>query len=373
MSTMPGNKRPKLDAQSLKALNRAQPSAPPSKPEFTTNIDPTQQSDAALGLSLPPPKPPTQINARDLKGLKYFNLVNPLLEHLHECGTQRDRAGNRILHYDQYAALVLLFYFNPIIKGLRGITQASQLERLQKELGCSRASLGSLSEAARVFDSELLREIIGELAHKALPITVGKEAEALRGLTAVDGSLLPALPKMAWALWQDDEHRAAKMHVHFDVFKGVPMDVTVTHGSGSENQQLRNMLLPKRLYVIDRGYAEYQLFQDMASRGQTEFQVNLKLGLTPSPVEKVFGKRIVPGPVKHDGEGVGCNLLVARDSLVPAGQLGKGITGRATGLRVRLLVGRAFGSCLVGGDSEVDRFKGYFNSHLPESLLVGAG
>src|SRR5271157_4092746 len=152
MSTMPGNKRPKLDAQSLKALNRAQPSAPPSKPEFTTNIDPTQQSDAALGLSLPPPKPPTQINARALKGLKYFNLINPLLEHLHECGTQRDRAGNRILHYDQYAAWV--------------------------------------------FDSEPLREIIGELAHKALPITVGKEAEALRGLTAVDGSLLPALPKM---------------------------------------------------------------------------------------------------------------------------------------------------------------------------------
>src|SRR5208282_2883121 len=136
-------------------------------------------------------------------------------------------------------------------------------------LGCSRASLGSLSEAARAFNSEPLREIIGELAHKVLPITVGKEAEALRGLTAVDGSLLPALPKMAWALWQDDEHRAAKMHVHFDVFKGAPMDVTVTHGSGSENQQLRNMLLPKRLYVIDRGYAEYQLFQDIIDAGSS--------------------------------------------------------------------------------------------------------
>jgi hypothetical protein len=113
MSPMPGNKRPKLNAQSLKALNRAQPSAPPSKPEFTTNIDPTQRGDAAPSLSLPPPKPPTQINARDLKGLKYFNLINPFLEHLHECGTQRDRAGNRSLHYDQYAALILLFYFNP--------------------------------------------------------------------------------------------------------------------------------------------------------------------------------------------------------------------------------------------------------------------
>jgi hypothetical protein len=91
----------------------------------------------------------------------------------------------------------------------------------------------------------------------------GKEAEALRGLTAVDGSLLPALPRMAWALWVDEQNRAAKMHVHFDVLKGVPVDATLTHGSGSETEQLRAMLQPHRLYVIDRGYAEYQLFQDI--------------------------------------------------------------------------------------------------------------
>ena len=85
----------------------------------------------------------------------------------------------------------------------------------------------------------------------------------LRGLTAVDGSLLPALPKMAWALWLDPQHRAAKMHVHFDVLKGVPIETTVTAGNDSETVQLRATLQAKRLYVIDRGYAEYQLFQDI--------------------------------------------------------------------------------------------------------------
>ena len=54
----------------------------------------------------------------------------------------------------------------------------------------------------------------------------GREAEALRGLTAVDGTLLTALPKMAWALWVDDEHRAVKMHLHFDVLKGVLVNGT---------------------------------------------------------------------------------------------------------------------------------------------------
>jgi Transposase DDE domain len=216
-----------------------------------------------------PQKRMPPITDRDLGGFKYFRILQPLLERLQTCGAERDRAGNRILHFDQYCALILLLYFNPILTSLRSIQQASQLAKVQKFLGCHRASLGSLSEAARVFDSELLREIIGELAAKALPITVGKEAEALRGLTAVDGSLLPALPKMVWALWRDDDHRAAKMHVHFDVFRGIPTDVTITHGSGSERERLRQMLQPSRLYVIDRGYEEYQLFQDIVDAGSS--------------------------------------------------------------------------------------------------------
>lgn len=68
---------------------------------------------------------------------------------------------------------------------------------------------------------------------------------------------------MAWALWLDDRHRAAKLHVHFDVFKGVPCHATVTDGNGNEKKELRAALHAERLYVIDRGYAEYQLFQDL--------------------------------------------------------------------------------------------------------------
>src|SRR5271166_1989089 len=205
----------------------------------------------------------TPIQEKDLQGLKYFKVLGPLLQHLHDDATARDRAGNRVLHFDQYACLLLLFFFNPIVKSLRGIQQASALDKVQRLLGCERAALGSLSEASRVFDPQLLREIIGTLATQAVPLLHGKEAEALRGLTAVDGSLLPALPKMAWALWLDPQHRAAKMHVHFDVLKGVPVEATVTAGNDSETQQLRATLQARRLYVIDRGYADYQLFQDI--------------------------------------------------------------------------------------------------------------
>ena len=200
---------------------------------------------------------------KNMHGLKYFKQLRPLLARLHDVGTERDRAGNRTLFFDQYCSLILLFFFNPACHSLRALQRASCVTKVRKKLGCSRVSLGSLSEAARVFDAEALQAIVGELAQQALPLHAGKDAELLRGLTAVDGSLLPALPRMAWALWIDEEHRAAKLHLHFDVFKGVPCHASITDGNGNEKKELRAALQSGRLYVIDRGYAEYQLFQDI--------------------------------------------------------------------------------------------------------------
>jgi hypothetical protein len=210
-----------------------------------------------------PAKQKPTLRAHDLRGLKYFKALNPLLERLHTVGTERDKAGNRQLFYDQYAALILLYFFNPILTSLRAIQQASGLDKVQRRLGGPAASLGALSEAARVFDATALQEIISELAGRVPPATTPAEQLALKDLTAVDGSLLPALPRMAWALWVDDHHRAAKMHLAFEVLRGVPVGVTVTAGNASEYDQLRALLQAGRLYVIDRGYAEYQLFQDI--------------------------------------------------------------------------------------------------------------
>jgi hypothetical protein len=210
-----------------------------------------------------------------LQGFKYLDHFGHLFARLHSCATDRDQAGNRELFYDQYACLLLLYFFTPTLTSLRGLQEATALDKVQKRLGCPRTSRGSLSEAAYVFDPQLLRPLIAELAQQAVPVVTGKEAEALRGLTAVDGSVLTALPQMAWALWMDDQHRAAKMHVHFDVLKGVPEDATVTPAACSELEQLAATLKPGRLYVIDRGYAGYWLFGDIL-RADSSFIGRLK-------------------------------------------------------------------------------------------------
>jgi hypothetical protein len=109
----------------------------------------------------------------------------------------------------------------------------------------------------------LLQDVIAELGARVRPGVPVAEQEALQHLTAVDGSLLPALPKMAWALWQDEWHRAAKMHVAFEVLRQVPVGVTVTAGQASERAELRRLVRPGGFYVMDRGYADYALFQEL--------------------------------------------------------------------------------------------------------------
>lgn len=206
----------------------------------------------------------------DLRGFKHFKLLLPVLEKLrpHRCG--RDKAGNRTLHYDQYAALILLYFFNPIVTSLRGIQQASQLRKVQRKLGCARASLGSLSEAARVFDADLLRGVIGELVNSLPAIQGNTQLKELRGvLTLVDGSLLPALPKIVEAMWRDAKHKAFKLHTHFELLRGVPtrMDVGAQHDS--DRAMLRAALQPDRIYVMDAGFASCEMFQRIVDIGSS--------------------------------------------------------------------------------------------------------
>ena len=104
------------------------------------------------------------LQANDVKGLKYFKVFEPLLKRLHQTGTQRDNAGNRKLHMDQYCTLILLWLYSPIVDSMRGLQQASKLRKVQKRFGIVKTSLGSLSEFVRCFDPEALKQIARELA-----------------------------------------------------------------------------------------------------------------------------------------------------------------------------------------------------------------
>jgi len=217
------------------------------------------------------------VTERDVTGLKYFRRLLPLLEQLHEVGCQRDKAGNRTLHMDQYCALVLLFLFNPCLRSLRALQQASELKNVQKKLGCPRTSLGSLSEATDVFDPERLREIIGELAQQTRPVRQVASREVQQLLVAVDGSVVQTLSTIAEAAYlktkQGESRSAWRLHTHFDVDRGVPtrIDVTTARNSGKTEEKavLRQHLASDHCYVMDRWYAQFTLFNEIQALGSS--------------------------------------------------------------------------------------------------------
>ena len=200
----------------------------------------------------------------DLHGFKHVRKFSRLLKRLHKIGCARDRAGNRLLYMDHYVTLLLLYLFTPTCNSLRAIQRISQLQKVQKKLGISRCSLGSLSEAARVFDSRPLQEIVTTLAREAPPVAGSAKLPELKEiLTIVDGTLLTALPKVVEQLWTSPSNEGFKAHVHYEVLKGCPVGATITGAYTSEIAVLTKHLEAGRFYLWDRGYAKYQLMQDI--------------------------------------------------------------------------------------------------------------
>ena len=154
---------------------------------------------------------------------------------------------NRKLFYDQYLALMLLYFFTPVLTSLRGIQQATTLEKVQKRPGLKKTSLGSLSEASYVFDPELLEPLIKELADQAISQEKDPQLKQIyQSIKAVDGTLLPALPKMLWALWQNEEHRAAKLHLEFDIRKQVLQGLPSPTATAMKGKSSKPSSLPIR-------------------------------------------------------------------------------------------------------------------------------
>ncbi len=243
-----------------------------------------------------------KIKEEQLHGFKHFKFLNEILKRLHDTACDRDRAGNRKLHYDQYAALILLYFFNPVVTSLRGIQQASELAKVQRKLGSPRASLGSLSEAARVFDADLLLGIIGELADKLPTFKGNRELDRVRGIiTLVDGTVLSALPKLVESMWSDVKGKhGIKLHTHFELLKGVPTRMDLTDGDGDERTVLQSNLLPDRVYVMDRGYAKFELFADIL-KVNSSFVCRVRDNSVFEVLEdKVLPPAVRPGEVRRD-------------------------------------------------------------------------
>lgn len=89
----------------------------------------------------------------------------------------------------------------------------------------------------------------------------------LGDLQAIDGSLVDAVLSMAWAEYRDGSKKA-KVHLGFDINRGVPSRVFLSEGKADERPFVRQILEPGQTGVMDRYYQCHRDFDGWQAEGK---------------------------------------------------------------------------------------------------------
>lgn len=235
------------------------------------------------GTARPSPIP---VPEDQVAGRRFMRLLDGQLTHLRD----HCRHGNRSFFYDQLVVAHLIAFFNPILAGLRKIEDVFELPAVRRRLKMPRVPKSTLADAQKLFDPELLSPLFESLKARVI---LQKSDAGLDGITrkllAVDGSFFAVAGRIAWALYNHSARNNVtqgnvRIHLHFDILRGTPDHVTLTDGRASETEQLRQALRPDCFYVMDRGFQQYRLLDDIVANG-SDFLLRLRKSALCEPIK----------------------------------------------------------------------------------------
>lgn len=113
---------------------------------------------------------------------------------------------------------------------------------------------------------EQMVEIFGKLYLKAARHLPRGHAE-LGDLVLIDGSLIDAVLSMYWADYRKGSKKA-KVHVGFDLNRGIPKKIFLTNGKEAERPFVERILASGETGVMDRGYQSHKLFDTWQADGK---------------------------------------------------------------------------------------------------------
>ena len=116
----------------------------------------------------------------------------------------------------------------------------------------------SFSEATNSRGLEQFAYVYKNLQTQAVNI-LPKEHDKLGNLIAIDGSLIDAVFSMHWADYRKGSKKA-KVHVGFDLNRGIPRKIFLSDGKGAERPFVSMILSPGQTGVMDRGYQAHDYF-----------------------------------------------------------------------------------------------------------------
>ena len=194
--------------------------------------------------------------------------------------------GNRVVGLDHIVIAHMLAFFNPSLRGLRGIEDVFDSPIVRKRMGTPSLHKSTVSDAQRLFDPQLLLPLIQSLQERVGPSLRDPRLDNItKKLLACDGTFFAVAPRIAWALFNGTRKGNVRAHFQFRVFEGVPELATLTDGQAGEVQQLREALCPGCFYVMDRGFNSYQLWADIV-KAESDFVVRARSDLVIRTVQE---------------------------------------------------------------------------------------
>ena len=119
----------------------------------------------------------------------------------------------------------------------------------------------------------IIKELAKEANHQRIDPKIARFAE---NLMAVDGSIVSALPSLITASVLKQTAGSGivqwRLHTHFEIATGTPSKVTVTPNEGGKHDEryvMEQSIEADKLYVMDRGYAKFKLFNAIVNESSS--------------------------------------------------------------------------------------------------------
>jgi hypothetical protein len=223
-----------------------------------------------------------QLDKQHVLGLPQLRFVEDLLEQLHAAYDH----PNRKLHFDDLFVALLLAFYNPVVRSLRGVEDASQLPGINQHLDIAAIKRSTASDALAAFDPQLLEPLIAHLRQQVAPRQIDATDDTLRGLLnrllAYDGSYFRTASDVAFALHERHGPRLrgrVRLDLHLSVRDGLPTGVSLAGAADpGEPLALLEHVEPGQIVVADRGCFSHETVYHLRQR-QTDFVLRLQSGV----------------------------------------------------------------------------------------------
>ena len=198
------------------------------------------------------------LQSRGKAMIVFDELLAPVLPIIRIVEQKRRAHFNEKLTWPDFTRILIYFFTKNLVSANELIVS---LQAAESELGLPKTSKRALSEGFWRFPPALLQEVLTTSLH-TLTLPKNPALSFIRAVHVVDGSVFPLIHEIAWPNIQGTINKI-KLHLKFSLHTALPIEFVLGDEHSSERAAFRSMLQAGQTYVLDRGYLEYQLVQDV--------------------------------------------------------------------------------------------------------------